>query len=139
MTTSPAYWSRILDQTASTFVQAIYDTTVPAYRSGRICLAGDAGALAPPHTGSGVFKAMNNGLGLAEALASAGSVDDGLAAWNESQTTTGNRMVTYGRQAEEALVTAIPNWAEMTETEMEEWWASVGAQRARAFERPDTD
>jgi 2-polyprenyl-6-methoxyphenol hydroxylase-like FAD-dependent oxidoreductase len=131
----PTYWSGIIDRTPNTFVQAIYDTTVPAYRSGRICLAGDAGALAPPHTGSGVFKAMNNGLGLASALETADSIDAGLATWNESQTAGGNRMVIYGRQAEEALVTAIPNWAEMSEPEMEEWWTSVGAEAARAFGR----
>jgi len=35
---------------------------------GRICLMGDAGVVAPPFTGSGVFKGANNAVDLAEAF-----------------------------------------------------------------------
>ena len=131
----PPYFSTILQGSEETFVQAIYDVAIPAYRAGRICLIGDAGALAPPHTGSGVFKAMQNAIDLADALDGSTSVEAALTDWNAAQTRTGNSMVVYGRQSESALVSAIPNWLEMDEAAMEAWWSSVIAQRQRAFEQ----
>jgi len=49
-------------------VQLIYTVRLPAYHLGRICLIGDAGIVAQPFTGSGVFKGYNNIRDLIKAL-----------------------------------------------------------------------
>ncbi len=95
---------------------------VPAYHKGRICLVGDAGSLAPPLSGSGVFKGMNNAMDLAEALAGHANVDDALKTWSAQQAQIGNRMILLGRQMEQALIWSIPDFAQMDEAAMRTWW-----------------
>jgi len=118
----PPYFADIVDASQDTFAQPIYIADVPAYRQGRICLAGDAGAFVQPFTGSGVFKGMNNAIDLAEALAAHHSVDEALAAWDAQATQTGKRLVRLGRQLEQALIWSIPDFAQMSEAAMRTWW-----------------
>ena len=56
----PDYYEEIVERSKNTFAYAIYDCHVPAYRRGRICLAGDAGAFARPHTAAGALKSIND-------------------------------------------------------------------------------
>lgn len=72
-------------QTANSSIQAIYSVAAPSYTRDRICLVGDAGAVFPPFTGSGVLKAMANATSLADALADAATIDDALQRWSEAQ------------------------------------------------------
>jgi 2-polyprenyl-6-methoxyphenol hydroxylase-like FAD-dependent oxidoreductase len=87
-----------------------------------MCLVGDAGACAPPLTGSGVFKGMNNAIDLAEALAGHDNIDNALQKWSARQTRTGERMVALGRQMEQALIWSVPDFSKMDETAMRTWW-----------------
>ena len=52
----PTYFADIMAAADNHFAQAIYIADVPTYHNGRICLIGDAGAVAPPYTASGVSK-----------------------------------------------------------------------------------
>ena len=52
----PDYYAEIVATCRDTFAYAIYDCEVPAYRKGRVCLVGDAGAFARPHTAAGALK-----------------------------------------------------------------------------------
>jgi 2-polyprenyl-6-methoxyphenol hydroxylase-like FAD-dependent oxidoreductase len=52
----PDYYADILEKSPDTFAYSIYDCEVPAYRKGRICLAGDAGAFARPHSAAGTTR-----------------------------------------------------------------------------------
>ena len=106
------------------FAQAIYIADVPTYHNGRVCLIGDAGAVAPPYTASGVFKGMNNAIDLTEALNN-DSCNVALARWSETQTALGNRMSALGRQLEQALIWIVPNFGHMDETEMQAWWQNA--------------
>ncbi|MGH7880592.1 MAG: FAD-dependent monooxygenase, partial [Candidatus Binataceae bacterium] len=63
----PDYYNEIVERSENTFAYAIYDCQVPAFRRGRICLAGDAGAFARPHTAAGALKSINDAIALAEA------------------------------------------------------------------------
>lgn len=54
---------------------------------------GDAGAVAPPFTGSGVFKALMNATDLVTSLADGSTVDDALGRWSAEQTEKGLRLV----------------------------------------------
>jgi 2-polyprenyl-6-methoxyphenol hydroxylase-like FAD-dependent oxidoreductase len=107
-------------------VYAIQDREVPAYRKGRIAVAGDAGALARPHSASGALKAMTDALALSDALAAEpADLDAALARYSDSQTRSGNHLVRFGRQLGEALVTSIPDWSTMDVATMEVWFASI--------------
>jgi 2-polyprenyl-6-methoxyphenol hydroxylase-like FAD-dependent oxidoreductase len=56
----PDYCGAMVRATTDTYVQLIYTVRMPSYHRGAACLIGDAGAVALPFTGSGVFKGYNN-------------------------------------------------------------------------------
>jgi 2-polyprenyl-6-methoxyphenol hydroxylase-like FAD-dependent oxidoreductase len=120
--TLPPYFSDIINASQNTFAQPVFIAEVPAYYRGRIGLIGDAGTCAPPLTGSGVFKGMNNAIDLADALLSHKTIHDALEVWSMQQTQMGKRMIALGQQMEKALIWSIPNFSQMDETAMRNWW-----------------
>jgi 2-polyprenyl-6-methoxyphenol hydroxylase-like FAD-dependent oxidoreductase len=118
----PPYYAEILTASQDTFAQPIYRVEPPAYHRGRICLIGDAGALAPPVTGSGVFRGTTNAIELATALQAGDDLDAALAAWDEAQTATGRRFAMWGRQLEQALIWATPDLSTLGPAAVEEWY-----------------
>jgi 2-polyprenyl-6-methoxyphenol hydroxylase-like FAD-dependent oxidoreductase len=118
----PSYFVDIIIDSVDTFVQPIFSVTVPGYARGRMALLGDAGAVAPPFTGSGVFKAMMNALELVTALAERSSVDEALEYWSAEQTERGKRLAALGAQMEVAFVWEAPDLSAMTESEAQAWW-----------------
>jgi 2-polyprenyl-6-methoxyphenol hydroxylase-like FAD-dependent oxidoreductase len=118
----PPYYAEILTASQDTFAQPIYRAEPPAYHRGRICLIGDAGALAPPMTGSGVFRGTTNAIELATALRAGDDLDTALAAWDEAQSATGRRFAAWGRQLEQALIWATPDLASLDAAAVEEWY-----------------
>ncbi len=118
----PTYYSGIINASRNTFAQPIYTVDVPAYYQGRICLMGDAGALAQPFTGSGVFKGVHNAIDLAAALNSHDRIEDALAEWNSAQTQTGRRLVVLGEQMERAFIWESPDFSQLDEAETAAWW-----------------
>lgn len=121
----PAYYAGILANSQDTFAYAIYDCQVPAYRRGRICLAGDAGAFARPHSGAGALKGINDAVALGAALAGNAPLDVALSAWDAERTAAGNELVRFGNQLGQAFVTDIPDWSTMDTTAMEAWYHEV--------------
>lgn len=120
----PTYFADIMAAADNHFAQAIYIADVSTYHNGRVCLIGDAGAVAPPYTASGVFKGMNNAIDLTEALNS-DSCDVALAQWSETQTALGQRMSALGRQLEQALIWDVPNFGKISEAETQAWWQNA--------------
>ena len=122
----PEFYLEILRRCRHTAVYAIQDREVPAYRKGRIAVAGDAGALARPHSASGALKAMTDAIALSDALAGEPSdLDAALEHYSRSQTQSGNHLVRFGRQLGEALVTSIPDWSTMDAAAMAAWFGSI--------------
>lgn len=121
----PDYYADITDKSPNTFAYAIYDCQVPAYRQGRICLVGDAGAFARPHSAAGALKGINDATALGDALKTHSSVEEALTRWNQVQTETDNNLVRFGNQLGRALVTEIPDWSQMNATSMEKWFTSI--------------
>ena len=121
----PEYYAEIVEKSTGTFVQAIYECAVPAYRRGRICLAGDAGALARPHTGTGVLKGITDAITLAAALKADVPLDEALTRWSEERTASGNDLVTLGGQLGRALVDEIGDWSKMDARAMQKWFSSI--------------
>jgi 2-polyprenyl-6-methoxyphenol hydroxylase-like FAD-dependent oxidoreductase len=133
----PPYYAEIVTSSQGTFVQAIYSANVPAYHSGRVCLAGDAGALTPPFTGSGVFKAANNAIDLTAALDAEADVGAALARWDAAEVTSGRGLLDLGRQYEDAFVWNTPDLGAMEEAEAAKWWGdAVVYPEGFTFEAP---
>jgi len=130
----PDYYAEIADKSPNTFAYAIYDCQVPAYRKGRICLAGDAGAFARPHSAAGALKGINDALALSESLKTHTSVEAALTHWDRTQTAIDNNLVRFGNQLGRALVTEIPDWSKMDATSMEKWFTSIITIQTEMFD-----
>lgn len=100
----PGYYADMIARTEDTFVQLIYTVRMPAYHRGRMALVGDAGVVAQPFTGSGVFKGYNNVQSLIACLAGHDRLDDALSAWGDEQVKLGGRLLALGEQMEQAFI-----------------------------------
>lgn len=118
----PPYYAAIVGATRDTFAQPIAIAEPPAYHRDRRCLIGDAGAVAPPPTASGVYRGMTNALDLAAAPGAGDDLDRALAAWDAAQTATGRRFTTWGKQLEQALIWATPDLARLDAAAVAAWW-----------------
>jgi len=118
----PGYYARIAQQTHDSFAQPIYTVDMPAYHRGRVCLMGDAGAVAQPFTGSGVFKGVTNAIELVEALQQHDDADAALQAWDGEQVARGKRLVALGAQMEKAFIWEPLSYATATGAECKQWW-----------------
>ncbi len=107
----PELYAEIVAKSRGTSVQMIYESTVPAYRKGRICLAGDAGALARPHTATGVLKGITDAVALGEALRAHETLEEALAHYGAEQAAFGNEQVRLAGQLGRALAAEIPDGA----------------------------
>ena len=86
---------------------------------------GDAGALAQPFTGSGVFKGINNAIDLAKGLKKANNNLDGITEWSKTQALLGKRLYTLGMQMEKAFIWDAPDFAMMDGRSTETWWKNA--------------
>lgn len=126
----PPYFADIVAASAGTFAQPIYSVEVPAYYRARVGLLGDAGFMAQPFTGSGVFKAAGNAVDLVDSLREESDVESALAAWSSRQHETGRRLAALGLQMEQAFVWAAPDFSSMNDFDARLWWS-------RAISFPD--
>jgi 2-polyprenyl-6-methoxyphenol hydroxylase-like FAD-dependent oxidoreductase len=103
----PTTYGAMVQNTEGTFVQLLYTLGLPSYHSGRMLLVGDAGAVVPPFTASGVLKGHNNVRDLVNVLDDTeGPVDlmDKLKKWDAEQVLLANNLLTLGDQTEEAFI-----------------------------------
>ena len=121
----PTYYADIVCASSNTFAQPIFTVDMPGYHDGRMCLFGDAGAVAQPFTGSGVFKGVNNALDLVTQLGEAETVAAAFARWDAAQTTMGKRLVVLGKQMEQAWIWAAADFAQMDAEETEQWFKTA--------------
>ena len=118
----PSYYGDIIARTQNTYVQLIYTTALPAYARGRMALIGDAGMVAQPFTGSGIFKGYQNAKALLDALASSTDLDAALESWSRDQTRLGHRLLTLGEQMERAFIWEPLDLAHADAEATEAWW-----------------
>jgi 2-polyprenyl-6-methoxyphenol hydroxylase-like FAD-dependent oxidoreductase len=96
--TLPPVFETLVGETSGLFVQATYDLTVPSMVADRVCLLGDGAFVARPHTAAGTAKAAGDATALADALARHESVNEALAAWDQTRTEYGTTLVARGKQ-----------------------------------------
>lgn len=118
----PDYYADIVDRTSETYVQVIYTLDLPSYARDRKALIGDAGIVAQPFTGSGVFKGYSDAGDLAAALAEESDVDAALDRWSAERVMRDRRLLALGEQMEQAFIWNAIDFATATPVQVERWW-----------------
>ena len=121
----PEWYGDAIERTEDTFVQLIYTARLTAYAKGRICLVGDAGVVAPPFTGSGVFKGYQNVSGLLGQLKARADIDAALTAWSAQQVRLGDRLLALGDQMEQAFIWDSIDLRSAEADDVAEWWKAA--------------
>ena len=121
----PSSLFELVHQCGNSSIQAIYSVAARSYARDRVCLAGDAGAVFPPFTGSGVLKAVANATSLADAVAGAPAVDDALRRWGEAQVQVAAQVMPIAEHGERSQVFDMPDLATMPTTATNDWLASA--------------
>jgi 2-polyprenyl-6-methoxyphenol hydroxylase-like FAD-dependent oxidoreductase len=93
----------MLDLCDRPFLQPIYDFEVARMHAGRVALIGDAAFVVRPHVGAGVAKAAEDAAALAQALATAHTIEAALEAFEATRRPMGQRMVARGRDLGAAM------------------------------------
>jgi 2-polyprenyl-6-methoxyphenol hydroxylase-like FAD-dependent oxidoreductase len=119
------YYADIVEGSRDTFSQAIYTVQPPAYRAGRMCLIGDAGAVVQPFTGSGVFKATTNAIDLARTLAEDDDADAALERWSRAEQEAAARLAALGSEMESAFIWDAPDFSSMSSEDTAAWWKAA--------------
>mgnify|MGYP001815384075 CR=1 FL=1 len=121
----PGWYAEMVQRTEDTFVQLIYTTRLSSYAAGRMCLIGDAGVVAPPFTGSGVFKGYQNVKGLLGELSEDGDVDVALSRWSAEQVRLGDRLLALGDQMEQAFIWDPLDLRRASPEDVAAWWKAA--------------
>jgi len=79
------------------FIQPIYDLETPRMAFGRVAVLGDAAFVARPHVAAGVVKAAEDALALVDALDREGTVEPGLARFEQARIGIGRRIIERAR------------------------------------------
>jgi 2-polyprenyl-6-methoxyphenol hydroxylase-like FAD-dependent oxidoreductase len=121
----PSSLFELVQQCGNSSIQALYSVAARSYARDRVCLAGDAGAVFPPFTGSGVLRAVANVTSLADALAGAAAVDDGLCRWGEAQVQAAAQVMQAAERIEQRAVFGMPDLAAMPTAATNDWMSAV--------------
>jgi 2-polyprenyl-6-methoxyphenol hydroxylase-like FAD-dependent oxidoreductase len=120
----PPVLLKLVQQSGNSAIQAIYSVVPRSYARDRICLVGDAGAVFPPFTTSGVLKAVANVTSLADALADAPAVDDALRRWSKAQLQVAAQVMPRAEHVERSEVFDMPDLTTMPTTATNDWMTS---------------
>ena len=118
----PRYYTEIMERSVGNQIQLINTVTPKAFAKGRMALIGDAGALAQPMTGAGVFKSFENARDLAKTLATVDNLEDALSQWSKRQTDVANRLLELGAEMEEAFIWNTIDFSKASNAEGRKWW-----------------
>ena len=122
----PDFYGAMVRASRRTYVQLIYTVRMPAYHRGAACLIGDAGAVAQPFTGSGVFKGYNNVESLLEVFRDHDDPVAALEEWDQEQVRLADRLLALGDQMEQAFIWDSLDLTTADASSTEAWWhASV--------------
>jgi 2-polyprenyl-6-methoxyphenol hydroxylase-like FAD-dependent oxidoreductase len=124
-TNLPEWYGDMVQRTEGTFVQLIYTARLSAYAAGRMCVIGDAGVVAPPFTGSGVFKGYQNVKGLLGLLSEDGDLDTALSRWSSEQVRLGDRLLALGDQMEQAFIWDPIDLRTASADDVAAWWKAA--------------
>ena len=126
----PPYWGAVLRAVPreQVFAQPIYDLVNPTCVAGRLGLAGDAAAVARPHSGAGLGKALQDAMTLESVLGQDRTWPDALRAYDEQRAPVNRLLFGLGRSLGSATVTDTPNWPDLDQAGFDDWWLSAIGQ-----------
>ncbi|WP_280276579.1 FAD-dependent monooxygenase [Nocardia wallacei] len=116
--TLPPRWAELIAATRTVAIHPIFDLTTTQYTRGPFVLAGDAGALARPHTASGAVKALDDARCFHEALRVTSSPTAALAFYDRQRCPAGNRLTLLGRRIGRDQIETPPHWSDMNAATM---------------------
>ena len=121
----PPVLFKVVQQSGNSAIQAIYSVAPRSYARDRICLVGDAGAVFPPFTTSGVLRAVANATSLVDALADASAIDDdALRRWSRAQLQVAAQVMPRAEHVERSEVFDMPDLTTMPTTATNDWMTS---------------
>ena len=121
----PPVLFKLVQQSGNSAIQAIYSVVPRSYARDRICLVGDAGAVFPPFTTSGVLRAVANVTSLVDVLADASAVDDdALRRWSRAQLQVAAQVMPRAEHVERSEVFDMPDLTTMPTTATNGWMTS---------------
>jgi 2-polyprenyl-6-methoxyphenol hydroxylase-like FAD-dependent oxidoreductase len=123
----PRRWAEVMSMVGPQrmSVQPVYDTTADRYALDSLALAGDAGAVARPHTASGATTALQDALTLERCSQQFGSWEEALTRYDRERCAAGNAQTELGRRLGTALVLRTPDWSAMRPEDFPAWWSAV--------------
>jgi 2-polyprenyl-6-methoxyphenol hydroxylase-like FAD-dependent oxidoreductase len=121
----PPVLFELVQQGPNSAIHAIYSVAPRSYARDRVCLVGDAGAVFPPFTSSGVLKAVANATSLADALAGAPAADDALRRWSQAQLQVAAQVMPIAEHGERSQVFDMPDLTAMPAAATNDWLASA--------------
>jgi len=121
----PSLLFELVQQCGNSSIQAICSVAARSYAHDRVCLVGDAGAVFPPFTGSGVLRAVANATSLVDALADAPTIDDGLRRWGEAQAQVAAQVMAVAERIERSAVFDMPDLATMPTAAANDWMSAA--------------
>ena len=123
----PPAWAEVVEQTpdADIAVYPVYDLEVESYACGPLLLAGDAGAVTRPHTGSGAVKALGDALCLERVLLEGQpSLRHVAERYSRERVVEGNKLVELGRRLGRTHVEEVPDFSLMGDADVQAWLES---------------
>ena len=121
----PPVLFELAQQSSKSAISALYSVVPRSYARDRLCLVGDAGAVFPPFTGSGVLKAVANATSLADALAGVPAVDEALRRWSQAQLEVAAELMQFAEYGERSQVFDMPDLAAMPPTATNDWMSAA--------------
>jgi 2-polyprenyl-6-methoxyphenol hydroxylase-like FAD-dependent oxidoreductase len=117
----PTSLFELVQQTGNSSIQALFSVVPTSYATKRVSLVGDAGAVFPPFTGSGVLKTMANATSLVQALTGASNVDEALGRWSDAQVQVAAEIVPRANFIERSWVFDMPDLTTMPTAAANAW------------------
>jgi 2,6-dihydroxypyridine 3-monooxygenase len=111
------------------FIQPIVDILPERLARGRTVLVGDAAAVLRPHSASGISKAVQNVLSLADFLSQTDDLDLAIKKWEASQRKSLEQLSQLTQSLGAGMVTNPPDWNLMRAQDMPGWWEAMAAGR----------
>jgi len=118
----PELFAHIVAASQDTQFQPVRVCRAPSHVHGRACLVGDAAMPIQPLTGSGMFKAWNNAMTLAEAINTDISLAQALEEWSKAQCELDERLLQTGLNLEQAFIWNPIDLATASANSVAHWW-----------------
>ena len=93
----PHFFSNLISKSKAPFVSPVYDILTDRFSTGRVVLVGDAAAVARPHVGMGVTKALLDCVALHNKLEKISNIEEALSDYSIQQHRFADQIVNASR------------------------------------------